>query len=70
LDDYCGSYLYDNGTSASVHPLTKILTPEGYVDRKNNTNEHGDAEEDRVMSGSERKTAICNGEIKKKSEKS
>jgi RHS repeat-associated protein len=32
LDDYCGSYLYENGTSASVHPLTKILTPEGYVD--------------------------------------
>jgi len=30
LDDYCGSYLYENGTSASVHPLTKILTPEGY----------------------------------------
>jgi RHS repeat-associated protein len=32
LDDYCGSYLYENGTSASVHPLTKILTPEGYID--------------------------------------
>jgi RHS repeat-associated protein len=32
LDDYCGSYLYDNRTSASVHPLTKILTPEGYID--------------------------------------
>jgi RHS repeat-associated protein len=32
LDDYCGNYLYENGTSASVHPLTKILTPEGYID--------------------------------------
>jgi RHS repeat-associated protein len=32
LDDYCGSYLYENGTSAGVHPLTKILTPEGYID--------------------------------------
>ena len=36
LDDYCGSYLYENGTSASVHPLTKILTPEGYIDYKQN----------------------------------
>jgi len=32
LDDYFGHILYENGTSASVHPLTKILTAEGYVD--------------------------------------
>ena len=32
LDDYCGSCLYENETSASVHPLTKILTLEGYID--------------------------------------
>jgi RHS repeat-associated protein len=32
LDDYFGHILYENGTSASVHPLTRILTPEGYID--------------------------------------
>ena len=34
LDDYLGSILYENGTAedAAHHPLTKLLTPEGYVD--------------------------------------
>ena len=34
LDDYMGSILYVKGTSedAAHHPLTKVLTPEGYVD--------------------------------------
>ena len=34
LDDYLGSLLYENGTAedAAHHPLTKVLTPEGYVD--------------------------------------
>ena len=34
LDDYFGSILYENGTDETPtnHPLTKILTPEGYVD--------------------------------------
>ena len=34
LDDYLGSILYENGSdsTAANHPLTKVLTPEGYVD--------------------------------------
>jgi len=34
LDDYFGSILYENGTAedAAHHPITKVLTPEGYVD--------------------------------------
>ena len=34
LDDYMGNLLYENGTAedAAHHPLTKVLTPEGYVD--------------------------------------
>jgi RHS repeat-associated protein len=34
LDDYFGSVLYENGTAedAAHHPLTKVLTPEGYID--------------------------------------
>jgi len=34
LDDYFGSILYENGTDETPtnHPLTKILTTEGYVD--------------------------------------
>ena len=34
LDDYLGSTLYEKGTAedAAHHPLTKVLTPEGYVD--------------------------------------
>ena len=34
LDDYLGSVLYENGTAedAAHHPVTKLLTPEGYVD--------------------------------------
>jgi len=34
LDDYMGNILYENGAieDASNHPLTKVLTPEGYVD--------------------------------------
>ena len=34
LDDYFGSILYENGTAedAAHHPLTKVMTPEGYVD--------------------------------------
>jgi len=34
LDDYLGSILYEKGTAedAAHHPLTKVLTPEGYVD--------------------------------------
>ena len=34
LDDYMGSVLYEKGTTedAANHPLTKLLTPEGYVD--------------------------------------
>jgi len=34
LDDYLGSVLYENGTAedAAHHPLTKVRTPEGYVD--------------------------------------
>jgi RHS repeat-associated protein len=32
LDDYCSNMLYENGTSESNHPLTKVLLPEGYVD--------------------------------------
>jgi len=34
LDDYFGNILYENGTAedAAHHPITKVLTPEGYVD--------------------------------------
>ena len=34
LDDYLGSILYKNGSAedAANHPLTKVMTPEGYVD--------------------------------------
>ena len=35
LDDYFGNILYENGTSESNHPLTKVLTPEGYIDYSN-----------------------------------
>ena len=34
LDDYLGSVLYERGTAEDAvhHPLTKVMTPEGYVD--------------------------------------
>ena len=34
VDDYFGNILYENGTAedAAHHPITKVLTPEGYVD--------------------------------------
>ena len=34
LDDYLGNILYENGLSdvPAYHPLTKVLTPEGYID--------------------------------------
>jgi len=35
LDDYFGNILYENGTSESNHLLTKVLTPEGYIDHSN-----------------------------------
>jgi RHS repeat-associated core domain len=47
------------------HAVAANKDVKSFIDRINSTNEHGNAEEDRVMGGSERKTAICNGEIKK-----
>ena len=32
IDDYMGNMLYEGASSEAYHPLTKILTPEGYID--------------------------------------
>jgi hypothetical protein len=46
------------------HAVAANKDAKGFVARIHTKNEHGDAEEERVMGGSERKTAIQNKEIK------
>ncbi len=47
------------------HAVARNKDAQGFINRARKINDNGNAEEDRVMSGSERKTAISNGEIKR-----